>query len=176
MFDLFSGSFDCIDDDVEAKDLSVSFIHRETGEVIYEAPTGSREGAFKLRDNVKQNTVYELCFQNNESNDDEDNEFEVGFSVHISSSPRTLPDGEIGPDSLRALKLVEKATAIQEDWTEMMDHYEFVQNREAVHQAMNDVILNRLSRWTYIEALVVIGMATGQVMYWRKFFETKRYL
>jgi hypothetical protein len=51
-----------------------------------------------------------------------------------------------------------------------------VRNREAVHQDMNDAILSRLSRWTYVEALLVVGMATAQVLYWKRFFETRRYL
>eukprot|EP00934_Nitzschia_sp_Nitz4_P007794 Nitzschia sp. Nitz4//scaffold86_size83305//10004//12404//NITZ4_005250-RA/size83305-processed-gene-0.2-mRNA-1//1//CDS//3329559214//7784//frame0 len=152
-----SGSFDCIEDDVEARDLAVSLVNLKSGDKIYEAPTGTREGTFSVKDNVKGNTLYELCFQNNEMEDDEDNQFEVGFSVHIAGTPRTLEDGVLGPDGERALKLVEKAVAIQQDWTNMMDHYEFVQNREALHQAMNDAILSRLSRWTVSTLLSRLG-------------------
>ncbi len=170
-----SGSFDCIDDNVEARDLSVSISNAENGEFLYEAPKGSREGTFQL-ERVTADTRYAICFQNNESNDDQENEFDIGFSMHVTSAPRTLKDGEIGPDAERALTLVNKATRIHQDWTNLMDHYEYVRNREAIHQVMNDAILVRLTRWTYFEALLVIGMATGQVMYWKRFFETKRYL
>jgi hypothetical protein len=175
----FSGSYDCIDDDVEARDLSVSISNPDTGEIIFESPKGRREGTFQLDSTVvKANTRYGLCFQNSEKADDDEkeNEFDVGFSIHVTKAPRTLKDEEIGPDGERALQLVSKATRIQQDWTNLMDHYEYVRNREGVHQDMNDAILSRLSRWNTMEALVVIGMATGQVMYWKRFFETKRYL
>ena len=156
--------------------MSVSISNPDNGEIFYEAPAGSREGTFELDAKVTPNTRYSLCFQNNESKDNEDNEFDVGFSIHVSNAPRTLKDDEIGPDAERALKLVVKATRIHQGWINMMDHYEYVRNREAVHQEMNDAILKRLSRWTYMEALLVTGMATGQVMYWKRFFETRRYL
>ena len=174
---VISGNFEAIEDDVEAKELSVSLSKSSNGAILYDAPTGTREGTFRLDQSVlEENTRYSLCFQNNDSNDDEENEFDVGFSVHMSNPPRALKDGEIGPDEQRALKLVEKATAIQEDWTNMLDHYEYVRNREAIHKDMNDAILHRLMRWNRMEIFLVVGMATGQVMYWKKFFETRRYL
>lgn len=174
---LSSGSFDCIDEDVEARDLSVSISNPDSGEMVYESPKGKREGTFQLdAAAVKPDTRYGLCFENNESTEDEENEFDVGFSIHVTKAPRTLKDEEIGPDGERALQLVNKATRIHQDWSNLLDHYEYVRNREAMHQEMNDSILSRLSRWTYIEALLVVGMATCQVMYWKRFFETRRYL
>lgn len=125
---------------------------------------------------VPEGSKYALCFQNNFQEDDDDNEFDVGFSIRVDNPPRSLASEEIGPDAERALKLAEKATQIHHDWEEMQDHLMFVRNREAIHMSMNDAILARLSRWTYIEAFLVIGMATGQVLYWKKFFETRRYL
>ena len=147
----------------------------ENGKSLWQAPTDDREGAFSLSD-LPEATKYSLCFENNLEDDEDDNDFDVGFSVRVNNPPRSLEDAEIGPDAERALKLAEKATAIHQDWNVMMDHLMFVRNREAMHISMSDSILNRLSRWTYIEAFLVVGMATGQVLYWKKFFETRRYL
>jgi hypothetical protein len=162
---------------MEVGAFSASITNYGNGEFLYQGPTGTREGTFKI-DEVPPNSRYALCFQNNDeaNTDDDEDEFDVGFSIRVSNLPRGLEDGEIGPDSERALKLVEKASDIHQDWGSMADHYDFVRNREAIHQEMNDAILSRLTRWTYIEAFLVIGMATGQVMYWKKFFETTRYL
>jgi hypothetical protein len=41
---------------------------------------------------------------------------------------------------------------------------------------MTEQILSRVMSWTLIEAALVILMATAQVIYWRKFFEQRRYL
>jgi hypothetical protein len=171
----YSGSFDILDDDVMANALSVSITNYDTGETLFEAPTGAREGIFKL-DSVAQSVRLALCFQNNDIGDEDDNDFDVGFSLRVNHLPRALEEGVIGPDGERALTLVKRATDIHQDWSAMLDHLDFVRNREAMHQDMNDAILSRLSRWTYIEAFLVISMATGQVMYWKKFFETRRYL
>jgi hypothetical protein len=149
----------------------------DTGEIFYEAPSGSKEGIFQLAEAaVTADTRYTLCLGNKESEGGLENEFDIGFSIHVSYAPRTLKDDEIGPDAERALVLVKKASKIQQDWTNLLDHFEYVRNREAVHQDMNDAILSRLSRWTYVEALLVVGMATAQVLYWKRFFETRRYL
>ena len=171
------GSFECIDDDVDALEMSVTLGNPDSGEIFYEATKGSKEGIFELDDSqVALDTRYSLCFENKENESDEENEFDVGFSIHVSFPPRTLQEDVVGPDAERALNLVKKASKIQQDWTNMLDHYEYVRNTEAIHQEMNDSILSRLSKWTYIEAMLVIGMATGQVMYWKRFFETRRYL
>ena len=173
----YSGSFECIDDDVESRDLSVTLSNPDDGEIFYEAPAGSREGLFQLDESlVKADTRYALCFGNKDEPDETDNEFDVGFSIHLSYMPRTLKNDEIGPDAEKALLLVKKASKILQDWTNMLDHYEYVRNREALHQEMNDAILSRLSRWTYVEALLGVGMAMAQVLYWKRFFETRRYL
>jgi hypothetical protein len=170
-----SGTYDCLDDDVEGSSLSVSISNFEDGDLLFEAPTDAREGSFALSD-LPEASKYSLCFENHLDKDDDDNVFDVGFSIRVNGPSRSLPEDEIGPDAERALKLAEKATAIHQDWNAMMDHLMFVRNREAVHISMSESILSRLARWTYIEAFLVVGMATGQVLYWKKFFETRRYL
>ena len=172
----FSGSFDFLDDGVDPDEYSFQISNFYTGKSLWNADTDDSEGLFELKD-IKEGSKLNFCFENHlEDDDDEDFSLDVGFSVRISNPPRGLEDGEIGPDAERALSLAQKATAIHQDWEVMMDHMMFVRSREANHQSMHDAILGRLSRWTYIEAFLVIGMATGQVLYWKKFFETRRYL
>jgi hypothetical protein len=171
---IISASFDCLDDDLDADTLTVSVIDNDTGESLWEASRGAHEATFSM-DDVKRGTRYALCFQNNHD-DEEEETLTVGFNIRVTSPPRTLPDAELGPDGQRALKLVKQSTKILQDWENLMDHFDFLRNREAVHKKLTDGILNRITRWNQIEAFLVIGMALGQVMYWRKFFETRRYL
>jgi hypothetical protein len=170
-----SGNFDVINDDADVEDFRMRIIDYESGDTLFQPPPDAREGTFKL-ENVKPSHRYELCFQNTSGEDDDDFAFNVGFSVRVTNPPRTLDAEEIGPDAQRALKLVQSSSAILEDWGSLMDHFDFLRNREGIHQEMNDAILNRIQRWTIIEALLVMGMATGQVLYWKRFFETRRYL
>ena len=153
----------------------MSIVDTVSGERLFQPPPQAREGIFKL-DNVKEKHRYSVCFQNNIGEDEPHKSFNVGFAIRVTSLPRTLPSEENGPDALRALQLVKKATDILQDWQSLQDHFDFLRNREAVHKEMTDSILFRIERWTVIEALLVMGMATGQVLYWKKFFETRRYL
>lgn len=127
-------------------------------------------------EHLKASSKISICFENRATGDDDEDEFDVGFNVRFHNPVRTLDDAESGPDGERAAELVEKAWEIHQDWEILQDHFEFLRNREAIHFGMNDSIMKRLAHWTYFEALLVILMAVGQVMYWKKFFEKRRYL
>jgi hypothetical protein len=171
-----SGSFEVLDDDVEGGKLDVSITNHGTGDTIYRVPRDAIEGSFEL-DNLGESTRIQVCFRNLlEPETGFDNSFDLGFTIRVSNPPRALEDGLIGPDTERAMKLVQKAAAIHTDWELMKDHQEFTRNREAIHAEMSEKILANLSRWTLTEAFLVIGMALAQIMYWRRFFETRRYL
>jgi emp24/gp25L/p24 family/GOLD len=101
----------------------------------------------------------------------------VGFYVRMSpAAPRSLPDTVAGPDAERALRVIDSAVVIQNNWYDLQNHFDFLRQREAVHTHMTSQILNRVMTWTVIEAVLVVGMAVAQVLYWRKFFEQRRYL
>jgi hypothetical protein len=58
----------------------------------------------------------------------------------------------------------------------LQDHYDFLRTRESINEALTDAIMSRVMGWTIAEACLVVFMAIAQVMYWRKFFEQRRYL
>lgn len=150
----------------------------DSGENVYESPTGSLEGDFRLENILNGPDRYSLCFQNNYDKkvDDDEYSFDIGFNIRVHTPPRVLDDAEEGPDNERATKLAEKAARIHEDWDVLRDHFDFLRNREAIHQKMNDQIMNRLARWNTIEGLLVVAIATAQILYFRAFFEKRRYL
>jgi hypothetical protein len=45
-----SGTYDCLDDDVEGSSLSVAISNFENGELLFEALTDARQGSFALSD------------------------------------------------------------------------------------------------------------------------------
>ena len=147
----------------------------DTGDSMHQVPSGTQEGDFVLN-HLKASSKFSICFQNNANPDDDENEFDVGFNVRFHKPIRTLDDGESGPDGKRARLLADKASDIHQDWDILEDHFEFLRNRDGIHYLMNAEIMRRLTRWTYIEGFLVVAMAVGQVMYWKKFFEKRRYL
>jgi len=170
-----SGSFEVLHDDVDSYELAVKIANLDTGESMHEVPSGTQEGDFKL-ENLKASSKFSICFQNHADPVDDENEFDVGFNIRFHKPARALDDEESGPDGERASQLTEKAWEIHQDWEILQDHFEFLRNREGIHYGMNNQIMRRLAHWTYIEALLVVIMAVGQIMYWKKFFEKRRYL
>lgn len=170
-----SGTFECLDDDVESSKLAVRVANLDTGVTAYEAATGVQEGDFHLVD-LPSNARYSLCFRNNYDEDDDENEIDVGFNLRYHPPPRALEEGLSGPDGERASSLIGKASQVHQAWDILQDHFDFLRNREALHEQMNNQILSRLARWTLIESFLVVAMAVLQVVYWKRFFETRRYL
>jgi len=58
----------------------------------------------------------------------------------------------------------------------LMDKQMNQKEREERHVELAEQTFNILFRWTLLEAVVLIGVSTAQVMYLRRFFEVKRYL
>ena len=143
--------------------------------VIWTSKKDESEGAFRLDVDPAR---YSLCFESSISDDEESarDATDVGFSLRWIPPPRSLPEGEGGPEAQRALKLMDSASIIDQDWQNMLDHYDFLRTREANHRELIEAIFTRLWKWTLIEAVLVVFMAFLQVVYLRKFFEQRRYL
>lgn len=144
---------------------------------VWQNEPGATEGIFGLT--VDRGLRLAFCFEFRELTDEDETdtaELFIGWNIRVHAIPRELPDGESGPDTERARKLLEKAVNIEMDWSNLMDHFAFLRSREAVHMKLTTDILNRIMGWTLVEAFVVVLMAFAQVMYWKKFFEQRRYL
>ena len=74
------------------------------------------------------------------------------------------------------MEIIKSAQSVETSWLNLVDHYVYLRNREALAVQLSQQIQNRVMGWTVLEAVLVILMAVGQVMYWKKFFETRRYL
>lgn len=182
-----SGNYDIIDDDIPGDFLTVTLSNAmntkadqgnsQQQEPLWQNEAGLTEGVFGLT--VDRGLRLSLCFEFRDVSDDEEQQQEqlfIGWNIRVHAIPRELPEGESGPDTERAMKLLEKAVGIEMDWSNLMDHFAFLRSREAVHMKLTADILNRIMGWTLVEAFVVVVMAFAQVMYWKKFFEQRRYL
>jgi hypothetical protein len=174
----YSGNYDCLNDELEGGVVN-AWIEEEKpqGKMLWHGDDEATEGLFSLK--TEPNARVRLCFDAQAGDVDDavkGNTIPVGFNMRLVPDPRSLPDQEIGPDAERALLQVNAATRIQSDWSNLQDHYDFLRHRESVNEALTDAILYRVMGWTIAEAVLVIFMAIAQVMYWRKFFEQRRYL
>ncbi len=58
----------------------------------------------------------------------------------------------------------------------LKDHQSYMNQREDVHKTVVDSINNKVLFWTFLEAIILIGMTIWQISYISNFFEVKRRL
>ena len=177
-----SGNFDLLEDSVDGSLVTATLTKvmgkegKETSRIWTSAAEDS-EDTFSIT--VDAIGRYAFCISL-DPNLDDDEEYEdsyaVGFNLRCDPLPRSLPEDESGPEAQRGMQLIEAATFIENDWRNLLDHFDYLRSREAVYVALTNQTADRLMGWNIVEALLVCTMAIGQVIYWKKFFETRRYL
>jgi emp24/gp25L/p24 family/GOLD len=166
--------------------------HDTMNPYLWESQEGSSEEIFHIP--IHQNpegdikSKYQICFESSSKQDDEvveneeddniPNAIRIGFHLRIEHivNVRTLPDNELGPDAQRALHVIDTADTSVESWHHLLDHFDYMHNREAIHDRLLQQTSNRVIGWSIVEAILVIAMAIAQVCYWKSFFEQRRYL
>merc|ERR1719410_780253 len=101
----------------------------------------------------------------------------VGFSVRVVPIQRDAPEeGKEGPGDESTVRLIEMSSELL-NWIESLgDHHDYMRHRESVHRDLAEATFRRVIRWTLLEALVLVLVSSGQVVYLKKFFEQRRYL
>lgn len=166
--------------------------HDTVNPYVWESQADASEDIFHVP--INQNpekelkTKYQLCFETSSKDDDQveereeddniPNSIRVGFHLRVENivAPRTLPDNELGPDEQRALHVIDTADTTVESWHHLLDHFDYMRNREAIQDQLMRQTSNKVIGWSVVEAVVVITMAIAQVCYWKSFFEQRRYL
>ena len=151
--------------------------YRGVGSTLWHSEEDEHEDDFSIT--VDPVGVYELCFEleTDPTNDEIAEAYAVGFNLRlVPAVARAMDEADAGPDTKKAVEIIESARAVETTWHNLVDHYIYLRNREALAVELSQTIQDRVMGWTAFEALLVILMAVGQVMYWKKFFETRRYL
>ena len=168
-------------DDEASNDIISVWLEKQKSDsrdvtTVWKSHYDEDEDSFSL--SVDPDGKFALCFQIYDSADDDSEEtsYRVGFNLRVTPAPRTLEEEVQGPDAERALALVQGAVFLENDWKNFMDHFDYLRSREASHTSLMHQIRDRVLGWTVVEAILVITMAVVQILYWRRFFETRRYL
>ena len=146
---------------------------------VWKSVSGSSEGSFSVNGSFGK---YELCIQNgNLGSDDyygtkDGNAREVGFAVRVTTPLRGLEDEKSGPDDSLTSHMLDMCTKMLAGLQTMADHQEYMRERENHHDELTHQTFYRVVQWTVLEAIVLILIASGQVIYLRRFFEKTRYL
>lgn len=178
-FHVSSGNYDQLDDELTADPLRVTLFDAEEKK-LWTSPLGAPEGTFSVASTGGRNM---LCITNGIEpglDDDAGNEQAdrtVGFAVRVRpAAVRAQDDSVEGPDTRVMTNLIEMSEDLLDDFQDLNDHQAYLKVRESEHRDLTEATYSRIVRWTVLEALVLMAIAGGQVMYLKKFFEQKRYL
>mmetsp|Transcript_52634 Transcript_52634/g.63371 ORF Transcript_52634/g.63371 Transcript_52634/m.63371 type:complete len:225 (-) Transcript_52634:138-812(-) len=173
-----NGNFDCLDDNIPPDPIAVTLYKEEGMITAWKSVPGASEGTFAMLATGR----HLLCIRNGPDSGDDMSPMgdgldrRVGFSIRVVPLQRGRNTEEAGPDDEKTAKLIELTNVLTEGLETMMDHQAYLRNREAVHRDLTEMTFQRVVRWTILEAVVLVAVAGGQVIYLRKFFEQRRYL
>ena len=141
--------------------------------ILWHSEEGDFEGMFEI---PAEDVVHRFCMENGKHLMSDGMDRRIGWAVRVRPRARSLDEDTEGPDSERAMEMVDYASELQEEWETLLDHYGFLRTREAQHKMLTESILARVIRWTVLEGGLIAFIALGQVLYLRKFMETRRFL
>lgn len=108
----------------------------------------------------------------------------IGFTLRVrplegteASRMMQVNTGEVeNAADVQKNRLIDLTNTLRDKMELLLDHQEYIKNREATHRHIVEQTFTMVMKWTMLEAFVLICIATAQVSYLKRFFETKRYL
>lgn len=176
----FFGNYDLLDDSSSrsADAVSVVILDAKNQRILYRSRRGSNEGNFKVE--VTSGQKLNICLQNGIWNagkrkavqtrphDGQDRTVGVQFSFE-EKNPHVELNSQNG-------KLVRATRDLFRELGRLKDHYGYMRAREAKHRETVEGTFSQLMNWTCLQGLAVISVAAGQILYFRRFLEQRRYI
>jgi hypothetical protein len=150
---------------------------------------GNGSGGYKTEEDRKRQT---MKLQGHPSPEDDDFDYtntdgqnrDIGFSIRVTPLAGTQADlkqkenteGENDRAAKQSSQLTNLSYTLRDRMELLLDHQEYIKNREANHRHVVEETFTMVMKWTVLEAMVLMGVACAQVFYLKRFFETKRYL
>jgi hypothetical protein len=186
-----TGNFDLLDDNLPSDPITVVILDTKTQRMRYRSPRLATEGTFNIQLDASQRMA--LCVQNGvrksylhrpggyhhrRSNDVEDNNKPQphldGFDRSVGLEWQVEARNEALELQSQTSKLFNGAMGLRQRLRDLMSHQEYIKAREGKHRKVTEQTFTQLLVWVIVEAILVILMAIGQVLYLRRFLEKRR--
>ena len=150
--------------------------------IIWRSVPNEARGTFRVPISSIQRG-YWLCFQNSNHSPDNPNPEQEHPDHIIRTIGLDYKVDPIIPNVKPAPLLVttdhtdewrEKSSSVQSEIRQLMTHRDYMHMREADHRRMVEYTFDDIMSWTIIETTAVILVAICQVVYFRRFIETKQ--
>ena len=173
------GNFDHLDDELSPEPLSVVIIDYKEEHVLFRSRRRSTEGVFRV--NLKPNQKVNLCLQNGlvtagrgrkspsaRSHDGQDRTVGFEYSVDVKDENQEVHSQHD--------KNMKAATDLRRTLGSLINHHQYMRTREGKHREVVEKTFSQLMWWVIVEAIMVVGIAGAQIMYFRNFLERRRYM
>jgi hypothetical protein len=181
---LLHGHYQILSDPADrTPDTVHMFVMNDEDTVFFQSQQGKINDQYQIA--VGPNQKYWLCVQNDsyhhygdmdmpQDKHPDDKDRVVGFGYRIQTMAQKAADateldshvtqwGQISNDMMVASQHLEQ-------------HFEYMRVREINHRATVEKTFSDIFKSALMEAIMVAVVAVGQVFYFRRFLETKRYL
>lgn len=130
---------------------------------------------------------YWLCIQNSSHHPNSEHSEEahpdlksrvVGFAYHLVDNDQPVDESKrsLSWEEENVADWNKRSTDIKGDLRTLVEHHQYLKVREASHRSLVERTFVDVLQWTLVEAFMVVLVAVGQVMYFRRFLENKRYI
>mmetsp|Transcript_23858 Transcript_23858/g.34891 ORF Transcript_23858/g.34891 Transcript_23858/m.34891 type:complete len:232 (+) Transcript_23858:91-786(+) len=173
-----SGNFDCLDDHLAPDPVTV-VLYDEKKNTVWQSPRSTPEGRFHIASSGR----FKLCIGNavDRAARGDGNARTIGFTIRVREGEQQQEDFEDpvdaieNSDTIKTKELYETSLELADLLETMHDYQSYERSRFDTHRHLTDKTFKRVLRWLLLEAVVVVAVSGGQVMFFRKLFEKKRY-
>lgn len=173
------GNFDHLDDNLSAEPLSIVIIDNNEEHVLFRSRRRATEGIFRVKLNPDQQV--DLCLQN---------------GIVTAGRGKKTPTGRAHDGLARVVgfdfsveeknekkeahsqndRNIDAAKELTRQMNNLMNHHGYMRVREMQHREVVESTFTQLMWWLILEALCLLAIAAGQILYFRNFLERRRYL
>jgi hypothetical protein len=181
---LLQGHYQILSDPAERTPNVVHmFVMDDKETVFFQSEQGKIGDSFQIAVGPKQK--FWLCVQNDpyhhygdiqmaQDKHPDDKDRQVGFGYRIQTMAQKAADAT-ALDS-HVVQWSQISNDMQLATQHLMQHFEYMRIRESDHRTVVEKTFSDVFMGALLEAAMVLVVAVGQVFYFRRFLETKRYL
>lgn len=180
---LLQGHYSILSDPAERTPNTVHmFVMDDSDKVYFQSVQGKISDYFQIAVGPQQK--YWLCVQNDpyhhygdsemaQDTHPDDKDRQVGFGYRIQTMAQKAAD--VTSLDSHVVQWDQISGDISKATQHLMQHFEYMRTRESEHRTVVEKTFSDIFLGAVVEATVVLLVALGQVLYFRRFLETKRY-
>lgn len=194
----FVGNYELLTDSMEHETVSAQpllvYVMKvvENHETVLWSQVGVSRGTFNVKIPIGSNAprLYWFCLQNSDVEPDSHDEREHPDDITrmIGFTYKFVPDNDHAlllelknnkkdwDEEKKTTEWNNRSIEIEQDLNILVSHHDYLKGREVIHRTIVEKTFSNVLEYTLLEAFLVVCVSVGQVLYFRRFLENKRYI